>query len=206
MAGKLNQSCLHSPQDSNGYEPIEGGTTMKELLVQLSDDLFKYLSFLERQNLIKSKDQAVCTSLEFYKMLSMHDWIPYVYRMGGGRILLFDSGSLRDLFHAMTDDEIYNAARMSAIKRKLTNPLFRDVDLTEKGNWNLILRELEIMGWGRFTRIRDEIRIELLAVPLSYILGYLETMFGTKFRHHRMRLADVTILVTEREKKVDAEP
>ncbi len=179
---------------------------MKELLVQLSDDLFRYLSFLERQNLIRSKDQAVSTSLEFYKMLSMHDWIPYVYRMGGGRILLFDSGSLRDLFHAMTDDEIYNAARISAIKRKLTNPLFRDVDLTEKENWSLLLRELEIMGWGRFTRMRNEIRMELLTMPLPYLLGYLETMFGTKLRQHKTKLADVTILVAEREKSADVEP
>jgi len=179
---------------------------MKELLVQLSDDLFRYLSFLERQNLIRSKDQAVSTSLEFYKMLSMHDWIPYVYRMGGGRILLFDSGSLRDLFHAMTDDEIYNAARISAIKRKLTNPLFGDVDLTEKENWSLLLRELEIMGWGRFTRMRNEIRMELLTMPLPYLLGYLETMFGTKLRQHKTKLADVTILVAEREKSADVEP
>jgi len=43
-------------------------------------------------------------------------------------------------------------------------------------------------------------------MPLPYLLGYLETMFGTKLRQHKTKLADVTILVAEREKSADVEP
>ena len=58
---------------------------MREVTITISDDLYRYLTFLERQHFIKSKEQALSTALEFYRVFAMHDWLPYVYRMGGGK-------------------------------------------------------------------------------------------------------------------------
>ncbi len=174
---------------------------MKQLTITLDDDLYRYLCFLEKRRMIRSKDQAVISSLEFYKMLAMHDWLPYIYRFGGGRAILVDASALKDVFQAMTDEETYNAAKMAAFKRKLTNPILQNVDLSNPDNWPLILREMELMGWGKFTKIRNEIKVELCALPLPYILGYLETLFATSFRHHRTRITDVNVLVAEGKKK-----
>jgi len=176
---------------------------LKQLTITLDDDLYRYLSFLERRKLIRSKDQAVASSLEFYKMLAMHEWLPYIYRLGGGRVILVDSSVLKDVFQAMTDQEMYNAGKMGAFKRKLTNPLLQNVDLSSAENWPLILREMELMGWGKFTKVRSEIRVELCALPLPYVLGYIETMFATSFRHHRTKMADVSVLVAEGKKRLE---
>ena len=180
-----------------------GDERLKQLTIALDDDLYRYLSFLERRKLIRSKDQAVVSSLEFYKMLAMHEWLPYVYRLGGGRVILVDASALKDVFQAMTDEEMYNVAKMAAFKRKLTSPMLQNVDLSNPDNWPLILREMELMGWGKFTKVRSEIKVELCALPLPYVLGYTETMFGTSFRHHRTKISDVNVLVAEGKKRLE---
>jgi len=176
---------------------------LKQLTITLDDDLYRYLSFLEKRKLIRSRDQAIVSSLEFYKMLAMHDWLPYIYRLGGGRVVLVDVSALKDVFQSITDEEMYNAARVSAFKRKLTSPMLQNIDLSNPDNWPLILREMELMGWGKFTKVRSEIKVELCALPLPYVLGYLETMFATSFRHHRTKIADVNVLVAEGKKKLE---
>ncbi len=166
-----------------------------KVTIDISDDLFRYLTFLERERLITSKEQTLSTALEFYKEASMHDWLPFIYRMGGGRVLIMDIGSLIDLFHTLTNREIYEAAKLTALKRKVINPLFKGVELSNPDNWPLVLRELEIMGWGKFTKVRNEIKIELCEIPTPYLMGYFEVMFKTKFRLYPTKLPNVTILL-----------
>lgn len=175
---------------------------MKKITVNISDDLYKYVSFLEKTHFVRSKEEAVSTALEFYRRLSLHDWLPYTYRMGGGRVLIMDSTMLADLFHALTNREIYNAAGATAFKRKIINPFFKDVDFSSPENWSLVLKELEIMGWGKFRRFRNEIRVEFCVVPIPYLLGYFETMFGFEFKIHPAKIANVTVLIADKKKDV----
>lgn len=178
----------------------------RQITATISDDLDRYLAFLEKRRLIKSKEDAVNTALEFYKMLAVHDWLPSLYRMGGSRVVLLDVGALRDLFHAMSSREIYTAARMAALKRKMLNPLLQGVDLTTTENWDLILKEMDMMGWGRLSRTGGEIRIEHSALPVLFLLGYLETMFGARFKEHKTKIPELTILVAEAERKPRLSP
>ena len=168
---------------------------MKEIVIKISDDLYNYLTFLEKSHFIKSKEDTLSTALEFYKRLAMHDWLPYVYRMGGGRVLLIDTSMLTDLFHELSNREIFNAAKASGFKRKLTNPFFRDVDLKDPQNWSIVLRELEIMGWGRFSKSRDEIKVESCPLPTPYLQGYFEGTFGVSFERHPSRIPNINIFI-----------
>lgn len=174
---------------------------MRQITINISEDLYRYLTFLERSGFIKSKEEAVATALEFYRRLAMHDWLPYLYRMGGGRVVLMDTVMLSDLFHLMPNQAIYNAAKASALKRKLTNPYFRDIDFTQTENWPLVLRELEIMGWGKFTKFRNEIRVEFCNFPEPYLLGYFEAMFKTKFERHPSRIPEMMIFIARGRKE-----
>jgi len=168
--------------------------------VTLSDSLYKYLTFLEKTRFIKNKEEAISTALEFYKKLAMHDWLPYVYRMGGGRAILMDSGMLSDLFHGMSNLEIFNAAKASALKKKLANPFFRDTDFSDPENWSVVLRELEIMGWGRLSKFRNEIKVESCPIPVPYLQGYFEGMFGFPFERHPSKIPNINIFVPKKKK------
>lgn len=171
---------------------------MKEMVVKLSDSLYKYLTFLEKSRFIRSKEEALTTALEFYKMLAMHDWLPYTYRMGGARVFLVDASMLTDLFHELSNREIFNAAKATALKKKLTNPFFRDVDFTDSQNWSVVLNELEMMGWGKFTKFRNEIKVEFCALPTPYLRGYFEGMFGFQFERHPSKIPSVNIFIAKK--------
>lgn len=171
---------------------------MKEVVITVSDDLYNYLTFLEKSRFIKSKEEALSTALEFYKRLAMHDWLPYTYRMGGGRILLMDTSMITDLFHGLSNREIFNAAKATALKRKLTNEFFRDVDFTEAQNWGVVLKELEIMGWGVFSPFRDEIKVEHCPLPSPYLEGYFEGMFGFQFERHPSRIPNINVFIARK--------
>jgi hypothetical protein len=173
---------------------------LKEVVIRISDDLYNYLTFLERSHFIKSKEEALSTALEFYKRLAMHDWLPYVYRMGGGRVLIMDTTMLSDLFHALSTREILNAAKASALKRKLTNPFFRGVDFSRAENWPVVLRELEIMGWGKFSKFRNEIKVEFCPLPAPYLRGYFEGMFRVEFKKHPSKIPDVHVFISKKKK------
>lgn len=175
---------------------------MRQISVTVPDSLYRYLTFLEKTRFVKNKEEAVLTALEFYRRLAMHDWLPYTYRMGGGRVLLVDTTMLSDMFHLLSNREIYDAARSSALKRKLTNPYFRDVDFSQPSNWPIVLKELETMGWGKFTKFRNEIRVEFCTLPEPYLRGYFEAMFGVEFERYPSRIPNMTVFIARRKKRV----
>lgn len=176
---------------------------MKEVVFTIPDSLYKYLTFLEKARFIRSKEEALITALEFYKKLSLNDWLPYTYRMGGGRVLLMDSSMLADLFHGLSNLEIFNAAKASAFKRKLTNPFFRNVNFTNPQNWSIVLRELEILGWGKFSKVRNEIKVESCLLPIPYLQGYFEGMFGFQFERHPSKIPNVNVFIVQKKKEMN---
>jgi hypothetical protein len=175
---------------------------MREFTAEIDDDLYNYLDFLERTRFIKNKNEALKKALLLFKRLSMHDWLPDIYRIGENRVLILDRGMLLDLFESLSEVETYRAGSMTALKRKVLKPEFRDINLTHKGNWPLILNELQNLGWGTFERIEDEIKIENSAVPAAYLRGYLETMFKVHLSEHRTNI-DELILFKVQSKKHD---
>jgi hypothetical protein len=173
---------------------------MKEITVHVDDDTYNYLEFLERTRYIKNKDQALNNALIFFKKLSMHDWLPDIYRIGENRVIVMDRGMLLDLFESLTEYETYRAGSMTAIKRKVLRPEFRDLNLTKKANWPLVLKELENLGWGKFERVEDEIMVENSAFPPEYLRGYLETMFKVRLNEHKTSIQDLIIFQVADEK------
>ena len=171
---------------------------MKSLTVDLDDDTYNYLQFLERMMFIRSKDEAVQKALTLFKRLSMHDWLPDIYRIGDSRIILMDRGMLLDIFELLTEFEIYRAGNLTAIKRKVMKPEFRDIDLTKPGNWMIVLKELENFGWGTFSKVGNEIKVEHCAVPTQYLRGYLESMFKMELEEHRTRVEGLTVFIARR--------
>ena len=75
----------------------------------------------------------------------------------------------------------------------MLKPEFRDINLTSKRNWPLVLNELQNLGWGLFEQIEDEIKIENLAVPSEYLRGYLETMFKVNLEEHYTNIEGLVI-------------
>ncbi|MBN2334973.1 hypothetical protein JXL21_05395 [Candidatus Bathyarchaeota archaeon] len=166
---------------------------MPEFKVEIDDDLYNYLEFLERTRYIKNKNEALQKALLLFRKLSMHDWLPDVYRIGENRVIIMDRGMLLDLFESLTEFETYRAGSMTALKRKVLRPEFRDINLTRKGNWPLVLNELQNMGWGNFEKVEDEIKVENSAVPSPYLRGYLETMFKVSLEEHHTNIKDLIV-------------
>ena len=173
---------------------------MKSLTVELDDDTYNYLEFLERMRFIRNKEEAVQKALTLFKKLAMHDWLPDIYRIGDSRIVLMDRGMLLDVFELLTEFETYRAGSLSALKRKVLRPEFRDIDLTKPDNWMIVLKELENFGWGTFSKIGNEIKVEHCAVPTQYLRGYLETMFKRELEEHRTRVEGLTVFIARRPK------
>ena len=171
---------------------------MKSLMVDLDDDTYNYLEFLERMMFIRSKEEAVQKALTLFKRLSMHDWLPDIYRIGDSRIILMDRGMLLDVFELLTEFEIYRAGNLTALKRKVMKPEFRDIDLTKPGNWMIVLKELENFGWGTFSKVGNEIKVENCAVPTQYLRGYLESMFKIELEEHRTKVEGLTVFIARR--------
>jgi hypothetical protein len=166
---------------------------MKEVKVEIEDDLYNYLEFLERTRYIRNKNEALHKALLFFRRLSMHDWLPDIYRIGENRVVIMDRGMLLDLFESLTEYEIYRVGSMTALKRKVLKPEFRDINLTKKANWPLVLNELQNLGWGTFEKVEDEIKIENMAVPPQYLKGYLETMFKVTLEEHHTNIQDLIV-------------
>jgi len=168
---------------------------LKRFTIDIDDDTYNYLEFLERTRFIKSKEEAVKKALTLFKKLSMHDWLPDIYKIGSNRIVLMDRGMLLDLFELLTEFETYRAGSLSALKRKVLKPEFRDIDLTKPDNWMIVLKELENFGWGTFSKVGNEIKVEHCAVPTQYLRGYLETMFKRELEEHRTKIEGLTIFI-----------
>jgi len=165
-----------------------------ELAIELDDDLRRYLSFLERIKRIKNKEEAALAALRIYKKLNMHDWLPYVYRSGTERLLIVDHGTFNDILSIMSESRLYDVARATALKRKVLRSADPNLDLTSVDNWGIILSELENLGWGRFTRDGNEIVVEFLGVPLTFLRGYLESLFRVEFQTHVVKGGELIIL------------
>ena len=161
---------------------------MKSFEVSLDDDLYEFLEFLERTRFIKSKEDAVQKAMLLFKKLSMQDWLPDVYRIGKDRVIIMDRGMLLDIFELLTEHDTYRAGQLTAMKRKVMRQEFRDIDLTKQINWPIVLKELENLGWGIFSKVGNEIKMENNAVPTSYLKGYLETMFAVELREHHTKV------------------
>lgn len=174
---------------------------MREFQVEIDEDLFNYLEFLERTLFIRNKNEALHRALLLFKKLSMHDWLPEIYRIGENRVIIMDRGMLLDLFESLSEVEIYRAGSSTALKRKVLKQEFRDINLTQKGNWPLVLIELQNLGWGTFERVEDEIKVENSAVPSAYLRGYLETMFKVVLEEHHTKINDLVIFRVIRTKQ-----
>ncbi len=172
----------------------------EELTIPLDGDLSRYLEFLQKTKLIRQKEEAVLSALRIFKKLNMHDWMPYVYRLNDERVLMIGRGMLHDIFTSMSETKLYDIARLTALKRRVINPMDPQLDLGEAANWGVILNELENMGWGKFTQEGDEVMVEYLGVPIIFLKGYLETLFQVEFRIHQTMDGEVYILIRERTK------
>jgi hypothetical protein len=176
---------------------------MKELSIDLDDDLYFYLELLERTLFIKSKEEAVKKSLTLFKDLGMHDWMPNLYRIGSSRVIIMERGMLLDIFELLTEHETYRAGTLTAMKRKVLKPEFRDINLTKTANWMIVLKELQNLGWGVFTKTDNEIKVENSAVPTNYLRGYLETMFKVEMEEHQTKVEGLVVLIAG-ERKLDS--
>jgi len=173
---------------------------MREFIAEIDDDLYNYLDFLERTRFIRSKNEAINKALLLFKKLSMHDWLPDIYRIGENRIIIMDRGMLLDIFESLSETEIYRAGSTTALKRKILKPEFRDINLTNKRNWPLVLNELQNLGWGKFELIENEIKIEHSAFPALYLRGYLETLFQVNLGEHHTNIDDMVIFYVKSSK------
>ena len=183
-----------SLNDEEDALPVRKRSEDNELTIELDDDLRRYLSFLKRIKRIKNREEAVLAALSIYKKLNMHDWLPYVYRSGTERLLIVDHGTFNDILSTMSESRLYDVARATALKRKVLRSADPNLDLTSVENWGVILSELENLGWGRFTRDGNEIVVEFLGVPLTFLRGYLESLFRVEFQTHVVKGGELIIL------------
>lgn len=185
---------LSEPDGKGGKKPL------KEIVIPLDDDLDRYFKFLERIKLVRQREDAALAALRIYKKLNMHDWLPYVYRSGNERLIIMGQGMLHDIFTSVSEPKLYDIARITALKRKVINPIDPDLDLKEPDNWDVIFNDLENMGWGKFTRDGDEVMIEFLGVPIAFLKGYVETLFQVEFKIHQSKSGEVYVLSKEKDK------
>jgi hypothetical protein len=169
--------------------------------MEIDEDLFNYLEFLERTLFIKNKNEALHKALLYFKKLSIHDWFEDIYRIGENRVIIMYRGMILDLFESLTELEIYRVGSSTALKRKVLKPEFRDINLTNKRNWPLVLNELQNLGWGLFELVADEIKVESAAVPHAYLRGYLETMFKVNLEEHHTKINELIIFKVTKERQ-----
>jgi hypothetical protein len=67
----------------------------------------------------------------------------------------------------------------------------------------IVLKELQNLGWGVFTKTDKEIKVENSAVPTNYLRGHLETMFKVERGEHQTKVEGLVILIAG-ESKLDA--
>ena len=164
-----------------GNTPIDSENQSYTLEVPLDKGLYNYLSFLEKIQRIVNKEQAVLAALRIFKKLNMHDWLPIVYRIGFERIIIVPSGIINDLLSAIDETTLEKTSRMIAINRKSFDIFDHELDLTIIDNWGVILNEMEAFGWGSFTLQSSYIEVKQLALPITFLKGYLETLFKVEF-------------------------
>jgi hypothetical protein len=171
-----------------------------ELTVHLDKSLYNYLGFLENSRRVDSMEEAVLAALRIFKKLNMQDWFPYVYRIGQERVMIVAHGIMDDLMSTMSDSKLYSVSSTIARNRKALDVFDHELDLSTPDNWNVILHELENYGWGRFTLEGDKIKVEHLAVPVTFMRGYLDTLFSVKLAASTNEEGLITLTVEPKKK------
>ncbi len=164
------------------------------LTITIPEELDRYLKFLEKARFIKNRQHAILTSLELFKKLSMHEWLPHIYKVGGFRTALVDTSFLLEIFQLLSDPELFALGRKLGIRKKTENPIYAELDTRLIDNWPIVLKDLEILGWGKFELFKNEIRIESGCMPTPFILGFLNGLFDTSFTPHFTKIG-ITVLV-----------
>ena len=168
--------------------------TENTLTIQLENDMKRYLDFLVSIRHIDSSEEATLAALRIFKKLSMHQWLPYIYRNSSDRLLIVGHSMFNDILSAVPESQVYNIARATAINRKVLYSYDPELDLKSVDNWGIILQELEDYGWGKFTRKDREIKVEYLGVPIPFLKGYLEGLFSTEFHVHQGKWGEIITL------------
>jgi hypothetical protein len=172
------------------------------LTITIPKEMDRYLKFLEKSRFIKNRQQAILTSLELFKKLSMHEWLPYIYKVGGFRTALVDISFLLEIFQLLSDAELFALGRKlgirkkteNPIRKKTENPIYAEIDTRLVDNWPIVLKDLEILGWGKFELFKNEIKIEFGCMPIPFILGLFNGLFDTPFTPHYTKIG-ITVLV-----------
>lgn len=151
------------------------------ITVEIDREIYKYLEFLENIRRITDKEEAINSALRIFKKLNMQDWFPSVYRMGQERIMLVTEGIMIDILGSMSEKKLYRIAREVAVNRKALDVFDHELNLSEEDNWGVILNEMNNFGWGQFEFNGQEINVEHLILPIIFLKGYLETLFGVEF-------------------------
>jgi len=154
----------------------------------------RYLDFLVSIRHIESREEATLAALRIFKKLSMHQWLPYIYRNSSDRLLIVGHSMFNDILSAIPESQVYKIARDIAINRKVLYSYDPELDLKSIDNWGIILQELEDYGWGKFTRKGREINVEYLGIPIPFLRGYLESLFSVEFHVHRGKWDEIITL------------
>jgi hypothetical protein len=172
----------------------ELGQTNHIIEIRLDNDLYNYITFLEKIRRINRKEDAILAALRIFKKLNMQDWFPNIYRVGQERVVIVSQGMLNDLLSTMSDSKLKKVAKVIAINRVTLDTYDHRLDLEDETNWGVILKELENFGWGKFSRRRGNIVIRQLALPITFVKIYLETLFKTKFLIEPSRDKQIIVL------------
>jgi hypothetical protein len=162
--------------------PIDNKKQSYTIEVPLDKDLFNYLSFLEKINRIETKEEAILSALRIFKKLNMQDWLPILYRVGHERVIILPKGIINDLISTMDETTIEKISKMIAMNRKTFDVFDHELDLSISSNWGIILNEMQDFGWGSFTLQNSKIIAKQLALPITFLKGYLETLFKVDFK------------------------
>lgn len=174
-----------------------------KISMEIPDDLARYLAFLEKVRYVRSTEDSIKTALTYFKELGMHDWIGHVYRVGGSRVFLFDRGTIMEMFHALTNERLYDLGFRSAYRRKIENQNLAEIDTSNRDNWGIVIRDLELLGWGVFKLTGQEIRIELCPFPTAFLIGYFTGMLKRDFVEHPAKILGVVILIPRPEESCE---
>lgn len=165
-----------------------------DLTIKLDPTLRRYLDYLVRIRHIENSEEAALAALRIFKKLSMHQWLPYIYRNNTGRLLIIGQGVFNDILSAVPESKMYDVAKLAGMNRKVLYSYDPELDFDRVDNWGIILQEMEDYGWGKFTQEQNEILIEYLGVPLQFLHGFLEGIFGTEFNIKHGKWGELVVL------------
>ena len=168
-------------KNDDSLQKLDKKSKKKVVNVELDENLRRYLGYLKKIKHITNEEEAIESALRIYKKLNMHEWMPYIYKAGKERLLLISHGMFNDILNIIPEPRMYDLARSIALKRKVLRSFDPDLDLREMENWDIILSEMEDMGWGKFSRESEEIKVEYIAVPITFLKGYLDALFQVSF-------------------------